>query len=146
MYSHQFHPLCLLILISSYIGFRYANECNILFLYRSFYHYIVSFIFLYGLCFKDCALTMLSCCGLTKNIVLGTALAPSQLWEFRQSSWVSSMNYAHKATKADPLHRTTEVRHWDCHSCVPGPSTGATESDQTLTLPPNAYACRFCSH
>ena len=50
----------------SYIRCIYVDEYQILFLYLSFYHFIMSFIFLYSLCFKvyfvSLLLQSLLCC------------------------------------------------------------------------------------
>ena len=59
--------ICFIYLGASILG-EYVNECNIIFLYWSLYHYIVSFfVFPYGLCFSlSCLIWILlpplSCC------------------------------------------------------------------------------------
>ena len=56
LYSYQFLPFYVIYVFGcSYIGCIHVDKCNILSLYWSIYHCIVSFFFfVYSLCFKVC--------------------------------------------------------------------------------------------
>lgn len=74
--------------------------------------------------------------------VVGTALAPPQPCEHRQSVQMFIRHCAHKATGIDPQKSGPGT----CHTYAPGPDMGARESVQTLALPPHAHVLKACHY